>query len=224
MKRAEAAPSTRESFRKGDVIVTAVAHHYAVGRIQADGRTQEHLASEKDRARALALACQFAHAAHRVFLYQSAGDSRFAPCECPKIPSSRGKHVKTSMHQRASSVRPPAADARATADLPVTARVDTDPATKTNRTPLRMWRRLHRPDIVCQVEPMDGIGLWTVSVWRTPNPTVIVRALRPEALLISAQTKADDLAQTTFRHTCGVDTCGDWLPAEPPDARTEQSS
>jgi hypothetical protein len=95
MKTGDARPSTNGRFRKGDIIVTAVAHHYAIGRIGANGRTQEHLGSEKDRTLALALACQFARAAHRVFLYQAAGDSTFALCDCQKIGSFRGTHVKT---------------------------------------------------------------------------------------------------------------------------------
>jgi hypothetical protein len=78
-------PTHGKGFREGDVIVTAVAHHYAIGRIGTDGRTQEHLASEKNRALALALACEFAGAAHRVFLYRSAGDSKFEPCDCKTI-------------------------------------------------------------------------------------------------------------------------------------------
>jgi hypothetical protein len=81
--------STDTRFRRGDVIVTAVAHHYAIGRIQADGRTQKHFASEKNRALALARACQLAGSTDRVFLYHSAGESKFRPCDCGKVPLSR---------------------------------------------------------------------------------------------------------------------------------------
>jgi hypothetical protein len=85
MKSIVEQPAQGTGFREGDVIVTAVAHHYAIGRIGSDGRTQEYLASKKNRALALALACQFAGAAHRVFLYYSAGESKFALCDCKTI-------------------------------------------------------------------------------------------------------------------------------------------
>jgi hypothetical protein len=203
-----------KGFRKGDVIVTAVAHHYAIGRIGADGRTQQHLASEKDREIALALACQFARAAHRVFLYQSAGDSTFAPCDCQKIRSSSDRHVKTSTHQRARSARQSAADGSATAGVPVTERVGTEPPIGRDLKPVRSWRRLHSSNIVCQVEPMHGLGLWTASAWLTSDPSAIARTLRPVTLLTAAQAKADDLARQAFAHTCDDGTCGDWLPVQ----------
>ena len=72
-------------FRAGDIIVMAVARHYSIGRITSDGGTQEHVASETNRAAAVALACQLAGATHRVFLYKSAGSSTFAPCDCRQI-------------------------------------------------------------------------------------------------------------------------------------------
>jgi hypothetical protein len=81
---------------------------------------------------------------------------------------------------------------------------------------LRTWRRLHGPDIVCQVEPLNGLGLWTASAWLTSNATAIARTLRPVTLLTAAQAKADDLARQAFAHTCDVGTCGDWLPLDAP--------
>ena len=73
------------------------------------------------------------------------------------------------------------------------------------------WRRLHGSNIVCHVEPMHGLGLWTASAWLTSNPSAVARASRMTHLM-SAQAKADDLARKTFAHTCDVATCGDWLP------------
>jgi hypothetical protein len=45
-----AEPAKDNEFRQGDVIVTAVAHHYAVGRVKADGIMQEPLGSQQDLA------------------------------------------------------------------------------------------------------------------------------------------------------------------------------
>jgi hypothetical protein len=79
-------PLKNEGFREGDIIVTPVAHHYAIGRIKAEGGgTQEHLASERDRAVALALACKFAGAGHRMFVFKSPEDSTFALFDCKEI-------------------------------------------------------------------------------------------------------------------------------------------
>jgi hypothetical protein len=120
MKIPEKAAAKDKSFRKGDVIVTAVAHHYAIGRIQADRHTQEHLASEKNRAVAVARACQFAGGFHRVFFYHSAGDSKFTPFDCQAIRSTTGRRVKTSTPHRGSGARDSAADGSAPA-APTTA-------------------------------------------------------------------------------------------------------
>jgi hypothetical protein len=109
-----------KSFRKGDVIVTAVAHHYSIGRIQADRHTQEHLGSEKNRALALTRACQFATGFHRVFLYHSAGESKFTPFDCQEIRSITGRRLTTSTPRRDSGARDSAAEGSAPA-APTTA-------------------------------------------------------------------------------------------------------
>jgi hypothetical protein len=74
-----------DEFRAGDIIVTAVARHYAIGRVQADGVTQEYLASEPDRITALAHACRLAGTAHRVLLYRLTADTTFTPHNCRLI-------------------------------------------------------------------------------------------------------------------------------------------
>jgi hypothetical protein len=61
--------------REGDIIVTRVARHYALGRVNVDHRTQTPLATENDRVDALRRACILAGAAHRTFLYDLAGSS-----------------------------------------------------------------------------------------------------------------------------------------------------
>ena len=58
---------------KGDIVVTRVARHYALGRVTADRHTQEPLETQNDRGQALSRACILAGPAHRVFLYELAG-------------------------------------------------------------------------------------------------------------------------------------------------------
>jgi len=60
---------------EGDIVVTRVARHYALGRVTADHHTQTPLETENDRDEALRRACILARPAHRVFLYDLAGPS-----------------------------------------------------------------------------------------------------------------------------------------------------
>jgi hypothetical protein len=71
--------------REGDIIVTAVGEHYAIGRLKADRDTQEYLQSQENRAVALQQACAQAGAKHRVFLYPSAGASDYLQVDCAKV-------------------------------------------------------------------------------------------------------------------------------------------
>jgi len=71
-------------IREGDIVVTAVADHYAIGRMTADGRTQESLGSRQTHGAALDLACTLAGATQRVFLYGSAGTNAYLPVDCAK--------------------------------------------------------------------------------------------------------------------------------------------
>ena len=93
-------PLTEKEFRAGDIIVTPVAHHYAIGRIGQDGAIQQHLQSDKNRGVALALACKFAGTVHRVFLFQSAGGSKFAPYNCRKILSDEDRPLRKSLRAK----------------------------------------------------------------------------------------------------------------------------
>ena len=54
---------------EGDIIVTAVAGHFALGRLTADLKTQAHLAVSATRTAALTQACELAGRDHQVFLY-----------------------------------------------------------------------------------------------------------------------------------------------------------
>jgi hypothetical protein len=69
MKPMDESPKTVE----GDIVVTRVAHHYALGRVTADGRTQTSVGAVNDRSGALHRACILAGDDHRVFLCELAG-------------------------------------------------------------------------------------------------------------------------------------------------------
>jgi hypothetical protein len=81
MRRNDSASGDRQ-IREGDLVVTAVAHHYAIGRLTADGKTQTALGALRTRAEALQRACGLAGTAHRVFLYARAGKNTYVPVEC----------------------------------------------------------------------------------------------------------------------------------------------
>jgi hypothetical protein len=68
-------------LREGDIVVTAVAHHFAIGRVQADGTHQDALASERVCSEALSTARVIAGPTHRVFIYWNPGtnDYRLVP-------------------------------------------------------------------------------------------------------------------------------------------------
>jgi hypothetical protein len=58
----------------GDVVVTPVAHHYALGRVNANHRTQTPIEAQDHLSDALSRACELvAGTAHRVFAYENAG-------------------------------------------------------------------------------------------------------------------------------------------------------
>ena len=75
-------PSGDRNILEGDIVVTAVAEQFAIGRMMADGKTQESLGSRQTRADALPEACALAGAEHRVFLYGCAGTSHYLPFDC----------------------------------------------------------------------------------------------------------------------------------------------
>jgi hypothetical protein len=67
-------------MREGDIVVSRVAHHYALGRVTGDLETQTPIETHNSRAEALKRACALAGADHRVFFYKLAG-----PCSCVQI-------------------------------------------------------------------------------------------------------------------------------------------
>ena len=89
-------PDGDRHMLKGDILVTAVGEHYAIGRLKADRDTQEHLGWQPDRTEALKQACALAGANHRVFLYlyARAGTSDYLPFDCAEVlkpPTTGGK-------------------------------------------------------------------------------------------------------------------------------------
>src|SRR3989442_6920683 len=53
-------PPGDRNILKGDIVVTAVGDHYAIGRLKADGKTQKFLGWRQNRAEALKQACDLA--------------------------------------------------------------------------------------------------------------------------------------------------------------------
>ena len=78
-------PHGDPTMLEGDILVTAVGEHYALGRLKADRDTQEHLGWQPDRTEAVKQACALAGANHRVFLYASAGASDYLPFDCAEV-------------------------------------------------------------------------------------------------------------------------------------------
>jgi len=70
---------------QGDIIVTAVAGHYAIGQMTADGATQESLGSQPKLTVALERACALAGEKHQVFLYPNTGTPDYLHFDCPKV-------------------------------------------------------------------------------------------------------------------------------------------
>jgi hypothetical protein len=75
-------PPGDPNMLEGDIVVTAVARHYALSRIQGEGETHEYLGVATNRGAALEQACAVAGAKHRVFLFPSAGTSEHVPFDC----------------------------------------------------------------------------------------------------------------------------------------------
>jgi len=78
-------PRGDRNILKGDIVVTAVGVHYVIGRVKADGKTQEFLGAQQRRAEALEQACALAGVNHRVFLYPNPGSSHYRPFDCAEV-------------------------------------------------------------------------------------------------------------------------------------------
>jgi hypothetical protein len=91
---------------EGDIMVTAVGEHYAIGRLKADRGTQEHLRWQQNRAAALQQACALAGAKHQVFLYPKADRPDHLVFDCAAVSKCPRHHAPTV------AITPPPANGR----------------------------------------------------------------------------------------------------------------
>jgi hypothetical protein len=70
----------QEKFRAGDIIVTAVARQYVIGRVRADGQIQDALKWAADWSDALATAFGIAGPHRRVFVFQDPSSNEYRRC------------------------------------------------------------------------------------------------------------------------------------------------
>ena len=77
----------------------------------------------------------------------------------------------------------------------------------------RVWRRQHANDIVAEVLPVEGIGVWRVRARYTAVPQRSESSDRSFMTLIEAHAAADGLAREAFSHACDS-RCGSWLQVE----------
>ena len=72
---------------EGDIVVTRVARHYSLGRVNADHDRQTPIETENFRPAAIERACALAGAEHQVFLDERAGPGgACVPINCREIP------------------------------------------------------------------------------------------------------------------------------------------
>jgi hypothetical protein len=78
-------PTVDRNMLEGDIMVTAVGAHFAIGRLKADRETQEPLGWRRNRDEALKQACALAGANHRVFLWARASHTTYVPFDCTEV-------------------------------------------------------------------------------------------------------------------------------------------
>jgi hypothetical protein len=75
-----------ERRREGDIVVTAVVGHYAIGRLKAERDMQDSLGSAETLAEALEQACALAGATHRIFLsLRASAPGGYLPADCAEV-------------------------------------------------------------------------------------------------------------------------------------------
>jgi hypothetical protein len=72
-------------MRTGDIVVTRVAHHYSLGRMNADRHTETPLEAHMHRNDALSRACLLAGAGHQVFLHDESGPCKAVKVDCRQL-------------------------------------------------------------------------------------------------------------------------------------------
>src|ERR1700684_3856408 len=75
-------PARAPKMLEGDIVVTRVAHHYSLGRMN-DRQTQTPIEVQIGRADALRRACLLVGADHQVFLHDVAGGGTAIKFDCP---------------------------------------------------------------------------------------------------------------------------------------------
>ena len=68
----------------GDIVVTKVANHYHVGRVEADGRPRASIRTLDRLADALTLACRLVAASEHVFLFDRGDRLHSVAIDCAK--------------------------------------------------------------------------------------------------------------------------------------------
>jgi hypothetical protein len=91
---------TRPSMLEGDIVVTRVARHYALGRVTPNRRTQMPVENHNDSKTAVSRACVLAGVDHHVFLWSDAGShsaSILVDCYAIVRPCSEPAHGSPSI-------------------------------------------------------------------------------------------------------------------------------
>jgi hypothetical protein len=82
-----AEPPRLPTMLEGDIVVTRVARHYSIGRVNVDGRTQTPIEVQADRNEAVRRACLLAAPDHRVFIVDvAARPSTASQIDCTDMP------------------------------------------------------------------------------------------------------------------------------------------
>ena len=74
----------------GDIVVTKVAEHYHVGRVQAEGTPSVPIQAMNRIGAVLTLACELISGSQRVFLYDHGGLLHHSEIDCAKPYWGRG--------------------------------------------------------------------------------------------------------------------------------------
>jgi hypothetical protein len=83
--------------QEGDIVVTRVVDHYALGVVKADGLIQRPLEQVVHRTDALRRACLLAGTNHRVFILENSGSAAYRQVDCAETPADstdRGRRQK----------------------------------------------------------------------------------------------------------------------------------
>jgi len=75
-----------------------------------------------------------------------------------------------------------------------------------------VWRRLHDGNIIAEVRPSAGMGVWRALAYRVSGrSSEVAYTGRAFSVLTEAHRGADDLVRGQFVHECRVGVCGRWL-------------